>query len=169
MTVTCVCLAYIYQPKQTAYNHAMYLVHPLVSLLVLSLALLKHRSISRWLEMYHSLPSLVERGHRNAWTTDSTCGVQVNPLVHSKLSASLPGWVVNNPPLYFDSSRDGTFRVQALLQSFAWTESDKPQKLRSRNEVACGPELASAPMFCVETAVKLSYFSALCYSIQVGF
>mmetsp|Transcript_17938 Transcript_17938/g.53981 ORF Transcript_17938/g.53981 Transcript_17938/m.53981 type:complete len:703 (+) Transcript_17938:404-2512(+) len=54
-----------------------------------------------------------------------------------------------------------------MKQAFSWTEAFKEQKLQLRNAMKPDSEhLQRAPMFCVETAIKLLYFSALCYGYQ---
>lgn len=53
---------------------------------------------------------------------------------------------------------------------FSWMEASKGEKLRQRNMLQpdCCHNLERVPMFCVETAIKLMYFSSLCYSFEVG-
>jgi hypothetical protein len=61
-----------------------------------------------------------------------------------------------------------TVRAQVWLQEFAWREDEKLRRLQERSSSL---RLASAvkervdrePMFCVETSVKLYYFSHVTY------
>ena len=63
--------------------------------------------------------------------------------------------------------RDGALEPEALLQQFAWTERSLPRKLDSRStalRAAAGAEGATgAPMFCMETAIKLFFWSTIAY------
>ena len=56
-----------------------------------------------------------------------------------------------------------------LLQKFAWTEPDVPRKRAARAAATSGnaavhAAVASAPLFCLETAIKLFFWSVLVYS-----
>jgi hypothetical protein len=54
--------------------------------------------------------------------------------------------------------------LQAWLQEFAWTERAMPSALAQRNaHLASSEQLAKEAMFCMETAIKLFYFSWLAY------
>jgi hypothetical protein len=68
-------------------------------------------------------------------------------------------------------------RHQAWLQEWCWTEASRASKLEERHrhlqhgaETAHSAALDREPMFCMETAVKLLYFSGLSYRVneQVG-
>lgn len=63
--------------------------------------------------------------------------------------------------------RDGALEPQALLQQIAWTERSLPRKLAARSaalRAAAGAEGATgAPMFCMETAIKLFFWSTIAY------
>lgn len=53
------------------------------------------------------------------------------------------------------------------LQEFAWTEAGKPAALAARNHhLANSAELAMQPMMCMETAIKLLYWTSLIYDID---
>lgn len=56
--------------------------------------------------------------------------------------------------------------VQGMLQQHAWSEEQKPARLEQRNQrlTELGQDaVCGQPLFCVETAIKLFYFSALIY------
>ena len=58
--------------------------------------------------------------------------------------------------------------MQAGFQVFAWAEHQIEERKVQRE--AYGSEqisLRDEPMFCMETAVKLMYFSALAYDIDI--
>eukprot|EP00892_Ulva_mutabilis_P005824 jgi/Ulvmu1/3613/UM017_0025.1 len=57
----------------------------------------------------------------------------------------------------------------AILQQFAWTEADVPRKIAARVgyiDAACAacPTFIAKPLFCLETAIKLFFWSVLAYS-----
>jgi hypothetical protein len=57
--------------------------------------------------------------------------------------------------------------MSAWLQEFAWTEAEQPIAINKRNaKLANNKKLSAQPMFCVETAIKLLYYSNLVYSIE---
>ncbi len=57
--------------------------------------------------------------------------------------------------------------MQAWLQEFAWTQAEHPLAINRRNaKLARNKKLAAEPMFCIETAIKLLYYSNLVYSID---
>jgi hypothetical protein len=57
--------------------------------------------------------------------------------------------------------------LQSYLQEFAWTRAALPARKAARNaHMAGSARLAREPMFCMETAVKLLYFSNLVYSAE---
>ena len=57
--------------------------------------------------------------------------------------------------------------LQAWLQEFAWTQAEHPLAINRRNaKLARNKKLAAEPMFCIETAIKLLYYSNLVYSID---
>lgn len=73
--------------------------------------------------------------------------------------------------LFFMPQRpDGSDQIlQAWLQQFAWTYSSLPAAIQARNaRLASSAKLASEPMFCLETAIKLLYFSNLAYTCPGG-
>ena len=53
----------------------------------------------------------------------------------------------------------------SLLQQFAWTEEDLERKLERRNTHIrkVNPALTAEPMFCLEHAIKLFFWSVLIY------
>lgn len=62
---------------------------------------------------------------------------------------------------------DGHVAPSFVLQQFAWTERSKERKLARRRADVCMaalcPHIAAAPMFCVETAIKLFFWSTIAY------
>ncbi|KAL4541920.1 hypothetical protein Ndes2526B_g06415 [Nannochloris sp. 'desiccata'] len=57
--------------------------------------------------------------------------------------------------------------MNAWLQEFAWTHAEHPLAINKRNaKLAKNKILASQPMFCFETAIKLLYYSNLVYTID---
>ena len=59
--------------------------------------------------------------------------------------------------------------MQAGYQVFAWAENQIDSRREFRQRYALGDgSLSAAPMFCVERTLKLLYFSALAYDLQVG-
>ncbi len=55
-------------------------------------------------------------------------------------------------------------QMQVWLQEFAWTEADKPIKLKARSVMAPNdPTLARQPIFCFETMMNLLYWSCFVY------
>ena len=59
--------------------------------------------------------------------------------------------------------------LQVWLQEFAWTRSEVPHAMSRRNaklQLAGSQELAAKPMFCLELAIKLLYFSKIVYNIN---
>ena len=68
----------------------------------------------------------------------------------------------------FQAGTDPDLVVQAGFQVFAWAEHQIEERKVHRE--AYGSEQISLryePMFCMETAVKLMYFSALAYDIAI--
>ena len=56
--------------------------------------------------------------------------------------------------------------LQAGFQVFAWAEHQIESQKRSREAYRSETnDLRNEPMFCLETAIKLMYFSALAYDI----
>lgn len=53
--------------------------------------------------------------------------------------------------------------LHAALQQFAWTEAEVPAKLTARSASVQGGVSESEPLFCVETALKLTYVSLHMY------
>ena len=58
--------------------------------------------------------------------------------------------------------------MQVWLQEYAWTEAEKLGRLQDRSSSlrltsAAKEEVDREPMFCVETAIKLYYFSHIIY------
>ena len=59
--------------------------------------------------------------------------------------------------------------VQVWLQEFAWTEEDKEEDMKSRSastgklSAKDASSLQKQPMFCMETAVNMFYWSVLVY------
>lgn len=58
-----------------------------------------------------------------------------------------------------------------LLQQFAWTEADVPRKHAARATATAGnaalhTRVASAPLFCFETAIKLFFWAVMSYSYK---
>ena len=75
--------------------------------------------------------------------------------------------------LTFPRSRRDIAAYQAaptyLLQQFAWTEPEVPGKRAARAAATSGSAtvhamVASAPLFCFETAIKLFFWAVLSYS-----
>ena len=64
---------------------------------------------------------------------------------------------------------DGGLCVQVWLQEFAWTEEDKEEDMKSRSastgklSAKDASSLQKQPMFCMETAVNMFYWSVLVY------
>lgn len=64
-------------------------------------------------------------------------------------------------------------RLQVWLQEFAWTEEDKEEDMANRGKAKehlssrDAASLEKAPMFCMETAVNMFYFSVLVYDHEV--
>ena len=57
--------------------------------------------------------------------------------------------------------------LSSWLQEFAWTYESLPAAIASRNaRLSSSTELANSPMFCMETAIKLLYFSSMAYDVQ---
>jgi Lipase (class 3) len=57
--------------------------------------------------------------------------------------------------------------MNAWLQEFAWTQAEQPLAINRRNaKLARNKKLAAQPMFCIETAIKLLYYSNLVYTID---
>jgi hypothetical protein len=57
--------------------------------------------------------------------------------------------------------------MNAWLQEFAWTQAEHPLAVNRRNaKLAKNKKLAAEPMFCVETGIKLLYYSNLVYTIE---
>lgn len=57
--------------------------------------------------------------------------------------------------------------LHTWLQEFSWTNAEHPLALNRRNsKLSTKTPLRQEPMFCVETAIKLLYFSNLVYSIE---
>ena len=62
--------------------------------------------------------------------------------------------------------------VQVWLQEFAWTEAEKEERLHVRcsSNACCSAEdrsnLSNEPMFCMETAMNMLYWSALVYDYE---
>lgn len=58
--------------------------------------------------------------------------------------------------------------MQDWLQVFAWTESEKALLTEERCKILAqlAPGLDEEPMFCFETALKLFYWSCLCYEYE---
>lgn len=63
-----------------------------------------------------------------------------------------------------------SLQTAVQLQQFSWTEGALEDCINQRN-AAAGPlaaKLASHPMFCFETAVKLFFFSSFVYTDYNG-
>ena len=64
---------------------------------------------------------------------------------------------------------DGGIRVKVWLQEFAWTEEDKEEDMKNRSSstgklsAKNASSLQKQPMFCMETAVNMFYWSVLVY------
>ena len=57
--------------------------------------------------------------------------------------------------------------LHTWLQEFSWTSADHPLAINRRNsKLSTSAPLRQEPMFCIETAMKLLYFSNLVYSIE---
>ena len=70
---------------------------------------------------------------------------------------------------YFMPKKPGSKEeiLRAWLQEFCWTSSELPVALRRRNaKLSASKKLAKEPMFCIETAIKLLYFSNLVYTVN---
>ena len=69
---------------------------------------------------------------------------------------------------YFMPKQPGSAEeiLQTWLQEFAWSEKQVPKAIRRRNAKLAGSRaLAEKPMFCIETAIKMLYFSRLVYKV----
>ena len=72
---------------------------------------------------------------------------------------------------YFMPQRPGSHEqvLQAWLQEFAWTSASMPAAIVARNKrLANSRKLSREPMFCLETCIKLLYFSNLVYHCPNG-
>lgn len=58
--------------------------------------------------------------------------------------------------------------LQVILQDFAWTESQKDERLalRDRTLKALGFEASDQPLYCFESTIKCFYFSSLIYEYE---
>jgi hypothetical protein len=68
---------------------------------------------------------------------------------------------------YFMPKKPGSAEeiLQTWLQEYAWSEEQIPKAIQRRNaKLAASKTLASKPMFCIETAIKMLYYSRLAYS-----
>lgn len=69
---------------------------------------------------------------------------------------------------YMPKNRDHKGEIlQTWLQEFGWTEEGLPAALAARNRhLASSEELAAQPMLCIETAIKMLYWTSLVYDID---
>lgn len=70
---------------------------------------------------------------------------------------------------YFMPKKPGSAEeiLQAWLQEFAWSEKQVPEAIRRRNAKLAGSKtLRKKPMFCIETAIKMLYYSKLVYKVS---
>jgi len=70
---------------------------------------------------------------------------------------------------YFMPKKPGSEEeiLQTWLQEFAWSEKQLPKAISRRNAKLAGSRaLAEKPMFCIETAIKLLYYSRLTYKVS---
>jgi len=70
---------------------------------------------------------------------------------------------------YFMPKKPGSEEevIQTWLQEFAWSEKQLPEAISRRNAKLAGSRaLAENPMFCIETAIKLLYYSRLTYKVN---
>ena len=77
-------------------------------------------------------------------------------------STSIAGLIMSQPRI----PSDGAALPNFLLQDFAWTwpgMRDKMSKRRAMVAAGGNPELANVPIFCMQTAIKTLYWSALIY------
>lgn len=72
--------------------------------------------------------------------------------------------------LVADPEPSSCLPLQVWLQEFAWTEDDLPNKKEERSSsLPSGSDveqLNREPMWCFETAIKLMYWSFLCYDYE---
>jgi hypothetical protein len=69
---------------------------------------------------------------------------------------------------YFMPKKPGSAEevLQTWLQEYAWSEEQMPEAIRRRNAKLAGSStLAEKPMFCIETAIKMLYYSEMAYTV----